>query len=71
MVRIIKYLLIFNSVLDIDKTKSATMMLILSKYIVFFFLLFLSNSLTKDKTNKTRKESKSSEKAEILVDQVS
>jgi hypothetical protein len=70
MVRIIKYLLIFNSVLDIDKTKNATMMLILSKYIVFF-LLFLSNSLTKDKTNKTRKESKSSEKAEILVDQVS
>jgi hypothetical protein len=70
MVRIIKYLLIFNSFLDIDKTKSATMMLILSKYIVFF-LLFLSNSLTKDKTNKTRKESKSSEKAEILVDQVS
>ena len=71
MVRIIKYLLIFNSVLDIDKTKNATMMLILSKYIVFFFLLFLSNSLTKDKTNKTRKESKSSENAEILVDQVS
>ena len=70
MVRIIKYLLIFNSVLDIDKRKNATMMLILSKYIVFF-LLFLSNSLTKDKTNKTRKESKSSEKAEILVDQVS
>jgi hypothetical protein len=70
MVRIIKYLLIFNSVLDIDKTKNATMMLILSKYIVFF-LLFLSNSLTKDKTNKTRKESKSSKKAEILVDQVS
>ena len=70
MVRIIKYLLISNSVLDKDKTKSATMMLILSKYIVFF-LLFLSNSLTKDKTNKTRKESKSSEKAEILVDQVS
>ena len=38
---------------------------------MFFFLLFLSNSLTKDKTNKTRKESKSSEKGEILVDQVS
>ena len=37
----------------------------LSKYIIFV----LSNNLTKDKTNKNKKESKS-EKAEILVDQV-